>query len=518
MNTLLGSLSAGSNKSSILLHLPGELTVEKDIIPSLRKNFSSNKISLFQIDHSKKDSIKIHTLTISSDYQMVNDLMVVGVTKDMSVFLSAYRKQRTSLEDNQLLWSYGLSFNNNDILDIFSQLEDSLSKLENYSDISQAIEKIKLDIGKRNSHQKRDNIWEKFILDYAEIADQRNKVDLDELEEVSFKARFQEAVGWKFDSTELFNSMSDVLLKGIGFDYFELETILTTKSGWKTNSIHKQNLTGHGGDLLTLIIKNEKLKEILKSKIPIMINSKNDTNGYLANSRLLSFMDLETGLLLPLSFSNEALGLLKIFSMSKNHFTERKIERLISIKDILGKSLKSLKTHHSLQRMATIDALTNIFNRRFFSEHMLREFDRAKRYNSSLSLIMIDIDHFKQYNDSNGHLAGDKVLTQVASLLKKNVRGSDVVARYGGEEFVVILPETGQINAAIVAEKVREAIEKYKFKNQESQPGENLTISLGLASVNEIVNDATELINNADIALYEAKKTGRNRIVISNSN
>jgi len=224
-------------------------------------------------------------------------------------------------------------------------------------------------------------------------------------------------------------------------------------------------------------------------------------------------MMLKSGILVPLMFSDEPNGLLKIFSSNENHFTEGDRERLSEMGRILARSVHNVKTHSELRRMATVDALSNVYNRRFFSDHINREFDRAIRYNSNLSLIMIDIDHFKHYNDTNGHLAGDKVITEVAKTLTESVRGADVVARYGGEEFVVILPETGIDNGEIVAEKVRSAVENKKFKGETKQPGENLTISLGLASISESVTTSNELINRADLALYKAKKSGRNRCV-----
>ena len=124
---------------------------------------------------------------------------------------------------------------------------------------------------------------------------------------------------------------------------------------------------------------------------------------------------------------------------------------------------------------------------------------------------MIDIDHFKHYNDSFGHLRGDEVLVMVAKLLKACVREVDFVARYGGEEFSVILPEANLERGMLVAEKIRSDIESHKFKFGNRQPGGALTLSLGVASNTADVENINELINRADVALYKAKKAGRNR-------
>ncbi len=161
---------------------------------------------------------------------------------------------------------------------------------------------------------------------------------------------------------------------------------------------------------------------------------------------------------------------------------------------------------------AITDSLTGISNYRYFINQFIRELNRAQRYRIPLSIAMIDIDFFKVYNDSFGHLSGDYVLKQVAQLLKENTRISDIVARYGGEEFVIILPEATKDEAYKLAEKIRAIIADYNFINQENMPDGNLTISCGVASYPDDGHLPEVLIENADIALYEAKRTGRNRV------
>lgn len=164
--------------------------------------------------------------------------------------------------------------------------------------------------------------------------------------------------------------------------------------------------------------------------------------------------------------------------------------------------------------MATVDGLTNVYNRRFFNDQIKKELARAKRYNHTLALIMIDIDNFKHFNDTNGHLVGDKVLKIFAELLKNSVRDDDLVARYGGEEFVVVLPYSDVKKGAVVAEKIRREVLLTPFPAGEKQPLGKFSISLGVADTSKGVERPRDLISMADQALYKAKEQGRNQTAI----
>lgn len=159
-----------------------------------------------------------------------------------------------------------------------------------------------------------------------------------------------------------------------------------------------------------------------------------------------------------------------------------------------------------LESLASTDGLTGLNNHRSFQEALRRELKRSRREGTSLSLIMLDVDHFKAYNDSFGHPAGDAVLQDVAKLLVECARETDLVARYGGEEFVVVLPCTGMVGAEHVAERIRSAIEKYRW------PKRSVTVSLGVAVLNENIDTAAELLQRADEALYQSKRQGRNQV------
>src|SRR3972149_1465480 len=138
-----------------------------------------------------------------------------------------------------------------------------------------------------------------------------------------------------------------------------------------------------------------------------------------------------------------------------------------------------LKTQKTL---AITDGMTGLYNHRYFLERINEEFERTRRYKRSLSLIMIDVDHFKKYNDTHGHQKGDEILKRVTKILKDTVRKSDTIARYGGEEFIIIFPETGGKEALSVAEKLRMEVEAHDFPGGETQPLGRITISQGVAT------------------------------------
>lgn len=166
-----------------------------------------------------------------------------------------------------------------------------------------------------------------------------------------------------------------------------------------------------------------------------------------------------------------------------------------------------------LEQLAQTDPLTQLLNRRAFTERITTEMERALRYDSTLAVLMIDLDHFKRVNDTFGHLVGDDVLRDVGQLLTATVRGCDIVARYGGEEFLVLLPETDDAGAESFAERIRAAVEAHEFARGGERPTLKITASVGVAVFPAArIENVEDLFGRADAALYRAKADGRNRI------
>jgi diguanylate cyclase (GGDEF)-like protein len=166
--------------------------------------------------------------------------------------------------------------------------------------------------------------------------------------------------------------------------------------------------------------------------------------------------------------------------------------------------------HEEIYRMTIFDGLMQVYNRRYLFEALEREIIRARRHGRDLSVVMFDIDHFKQVNDRFGHLAGDFVLKELARVVQSRIRRDEVFARYGGEEFSLVLPETTLEGAYALAETLRRKISEHGFAFQsETIP---VTVSMGIAVLSDVERGATELIKRADEKLYEAKRGGRNRV------
>lgn len=176
-----------------------------------------------------------------------------------------------------------------------------------------------------------------------------------------------------------------------------------------------------------------------------------------------------------------------------------------------NEELKEANT--SLKELAVRDGLTSLYNHRYFQEVLAQEVARSKRYDKACSLVFMDVDNFKHYNDTHGHPQGDQLLKGLAGILTSHLRGCDLAARYGGEEFVLLLPETTKEAALQIAEGVRARVAEHPFTGGESQPLGRVTVSIGVAGTPEDGSEAAQLLESADQHLYRAKNSGKNKVV-----
>ena len=170
------------------------------------------------------------------------------------------------------------------------------------------------------------------------------------------------------------------------------------------------------------------------------------------------------------------------------------------------------RQNQRLEHLATRDGLTGLYNHRYFREAFEVELSRCRRHERVISLVFADIDYFKKYNDTHGHLAGDQLLSTLGKVITSRSRKSTIVARYGGEEFVLLVPETDHQGALRYAEKIRSLVESHAFDECESHVGGRITLSMGVATFPEDGTDANALIKYADDALYRGKNAGRNTV------
>jgi len=199
--------------------------------------------------------------------------------------------------------------------------------------------------------------------------------------------------------------------------------------------------------------------------------------------------------------------------IKKTPYEERELQQVAILTNIISIAINNARLYQEVEQMSYTDGMTDLHNYRYFRMRLNEEIMRNKRIKTGLSLLILDVDHFKNFNDTLGHQAGDRVLQQLGQILKETVRENDIVARYGGEEFAVILPSVDKEGAMILAERIRKNVETTPFDGEEVQPGGRLTISMGEASLSDEKMNADQLIKHADVALYAAKESGRNNVV-----
>jgi diguanylate cyclase (GGDEF)-like protein len=246
---------------------------------------------------------------------------------------------------------------------------------------------------------------------------------------------------------------------------------------------------------------------VLKTGLPLIVNEGHQSPLF---KSLSSTNDFETRIRnlisVPLVFKERVTGVINMVNKSDPLGFNNDDQRLLCA---LANQAAMAVENARLYELAITDGLTKLFIHRYFQARLEEEVTRAKRYHSMVSLILFDIDHFKKFNDTYGHQQGDLVLIEVAKLVKQAVRETiDIPARYGGEEFTIILPETDAPGALLVAERLRKTIEQYDFPGQGTAL--KVTISLGIATFPDHAPNRPMLIKNADIALYNCKRRGRN--------
>jgi len=223
-------------------------------------------------------------------------------------------------------------------------------------------------------------------------------------------------------------------------------------------------------------------------------------------------------LCLPFYSEKKIIGVLNLSDKhSGRAFTVndlKAIEPLLEHAGSLVRRAGTLERASLLEELSSCDGLTGLHNRRFLDQRLEEELNRSSRQKLEFSVLLLDIDHFKDYNDQCGHLAGDKALKKLSHLLRRSAREMDSVTRYGGEEFCVLLPETSREPARMVAERIRHGIEREPFYQEELLPGGRLTVSIGIACYPTDGDNAEALLDAADRALYQAKDNGRNRVQI----
>lgn len=301
---------------------------------------------------------------------------------------------------------------------------------------------------------------------------------------------------------------------------------------WEQDRLNCRAAFRRGGERLdpeAETISQSICQQVLDSGQPLCVQDASSDEQLQVQASIMA-LNLRTVMCVPLIAKQTVLGLLYVDSQAiVNHFTERDLELLEAIANHASVAIENAHLYTQLARRAnelenlvmlyeeanlraSTDALTGLHNRRFFQDQLNRDFAQARRHRRHLSVIMLDIDHFKSFNDTYGHALGDQVLQSVSVVLGQAVRLADVVARYGGEEFIVSLPDTDFEGALIVAERIRRSVSEIELTDAFDNALRQITVSLGVSSLRLEDERIAELIERADRGLYMAKVKGRNQV------
>lgn len=245
---------------------------------------------------------------------------------------------------------------------------------------------------------------------------------------------------------------------------------------------------------------------ILKPR-PVLVNNTSSFSEY----KYLAQQGVSSFIMTTLHYQSKITGVLGVFSFDNRVFTLKNLKLLRMVTGPTSLLVENTTLFEKTKVLSITDALTSVYNRRQFETIFDATLRDSKEKN--ISVCMADIDYFKCYNDCNGHPAGDYALQKIAEIMKRSVKGSDIVARYGGEEFILLFPDTCKENAVHICETIREHIKAFKFPNEEAQPDGNLTISMGVSTYPEDGETKEELVKQADLAMYKAKELGRNKVL-----
>jgi diguanylate cyclase (GGDEF)-like protein len=225
--------------------------------------------------------------------------------------------------------------------------------------------------------------------------------------------------------------------------------------------------------------------------------------------------DFRSIIIIPFTTSEHFCnGVISVEGPSPNQFSKEAGQLLVTIVSNAAVAYQKAFLYEKMEMLATTDGLTAVYNHRTFQNILAEEITRSIRYKRNMSLLLLDIDHFKSFNDTYGHTTGDLVLREIAKCIRETIRRNDVPARYGGEEFVVIVPETTAQDALIIGERIRQNIAALIIPVNDQQL--HVTVSMGCANVPEHASDSQHLINSADAALYFSKENGRNQLNVYN--
>ncbi|MDQ2085025.1 diguanylate cyclase [Herbivorax sp. ANBcel31] len=333
-----------------------------------------------------------------------------------------------------------------------------------------------------------------------------NKKLMESLAELYTVQQIAQAISSIFDIKELLQHVNDIIIGVMGVNN---STILIYDENKKKLKVHTTNIRNKQ-ELITINdnVNCNILMETLGNGDSIIENFVDSKEFPFIENR-----DINSLICIPLLTKTKKFGLVLIEHKLANAFDDNNLRLMNIIGRQVGIAMENAELYQKMHELATIDNLTKVYNRLSFQEKLKDEFEIAKKNNYPLSLAIFDIDHFKKFNDTYGHLFGDKVLKHIASLIKNSLRSGDLIARYGGEEFVIVLPKTDISRAVEKVENLRKKLEQTTIKDE--LVSASVTVSFGVSCYPEFAQTESDLLKTADNALYDAKESGRNCVKVA---
>ena len=522
-------------------------------IPAIMEEFQKKGFITFEAAHQTKDGKKIPVEISSTIITFSGIKRVVSVARDISrrkkdekIIANSEKKYRTIfelspdaivllnqkgivIEVNGRMWEW-LGYSNKQIIGkkldelLFFDKQNQRKVLNNFHRrmAGENVQPYELDFITSTGEHKIGLVKAVVLAD--EIAGR-----IHDLIMISDITREMRAIK-KLSKSEKRNSLIVKIMHEIGatFDLDEIYRIIVKEllqeincSGCAILSLQKDSsfkLTAAEGlmaefEKMSFSPDTPAIESIIKGRECIFANTVNGKEANLLKGCLPEDSNIQSLICVPVLIDNKVSSIVHLDSTEKNAFSDGDVQFVKFLAEIISFTIERIDLYYRIEEISIKDALTSCFNRRKFDMDIIEELIRAKRYRRNLSLLMIDIDWFKKFNDFHGHTNGDNVLRQLVKLINKESRETDRLYRYGGEEFILILPETGKLEAIKLANRLREKVEKTLFAGEElSQPNTDLTISIGVSAFPDDGEGIKTLINAADKALYTAKEKGRNRV------
>jgi len=362
----------------------------------------------------------------------------------------------------------------------------------------------------------KDKTKEQLLSELVELRKRVAELEASQVEDKRVEALYAvtQAVSQTLELGEMLNGtlekVGEVMGTDMGLVYFldvmENALLLKARRGLTKSAV---------GRISTVKLGEEEFQKVLEWQEPRIFSSEifgETTLGLIAKA--MQEAQAQSFAVVPFSGKDELRGMMIVASRAQREFSPDDVELLGTLGKQIGIGVESAVRFEEMSRMATIDGLTGLYNHRYFQERLQQEVARSSRYGQECCLIMLDLDHFRIYNDLFGHVLGDEVLKKMGRLLLNCTRREDLVCRYGGAEFAVVLPQTGSSTARGVAERLRQAVEAALLEESTVNDA-NLTISLGVASFPSDGASPEGLIRRADVALAAAKQRGRNQTCLT---